>query len=417
MSNLQIAQKKMTNMLGVFHNICLKLNIKYWCFAGTLIGAVRHSGFIPWDGDIDVGMLAEDYEILAKYIQDELPSTMYFFGISPDNGDRGISKVRDLYSSYTDWSDRNDNKHHGLQIDIFIYNLIETSGQKQVKSVERWLSSYKEDCYNFDDIFPAKLAKFEDIEICIPKETEKICNYSYGGYPPPFPEKHRQVCHEGRIDAINPAHYYPIVFKEIYKKKTQQWFSESTTRSGPLHHMSGWNYITQEEWDTLCHDFIKDMKLDKDTKLFDAGCGVGALFEYINKKYSYVQLYGCDINKPAVNKCKLLFPNSRVSIDDITNLNNYESNYFDNIVSISTISYLNGLDEVTMAVKELLRIAKPGAKVNFCIMCDNNNGLKSFNIMIPKAFWCKNTFQVSEINILDIPFSKFTNRYSVYITK
>ena len=79
MEKLKIAQTKMTNMLGVFHNICLKLNIRYWCSGGTLIGAVRHSGFIPWDGDVDVGMLEEDFKILETHIQDEQPSSMYFF--------------------------------------------------------------------------------------------------------------------------------------------------------------------------------------------------------------------------------------------------------------------------------------------------------------------------------------------------
>jgi len=205
--------------------------------------------------------------------------------------------------------------------------------------------------------------------------------------------------------------------KEIYKKKTQQWFSESANKMALLHHMSGWAYISQEEWDNLCKEFIRGMDLANSSNLFDAGCGVGALFNYINIINKELKHYGCDINQDAINKCKTLFPHSQVTVDDITILNNYESNYFDNVVCISTISYLNSLEEVKLAVKELIRITKPNGKANFCVMCDNNDGLKSFNIIIPKAFWCKDIFQVSEINILDISFSKFTNRYSVYITK
>ena len=414
MSSLLIAQNKLTKMLEVFHNICVKLNIKYWCLGGTLIGAVRHMGFIPWDGDVDVAMLAEDYNILEKHIHDELPSTMWFFGKSLP----GLAKIRDLYSSYTDESDKNDNNHHGLQIDIFIYNIIKTNGKSQLYSEEKWLCKYKEDYFEYEDIFPTKLTKFEHINVYIPNKIKKICNYSYGGYPPPFPDKSKQICHEGKIDPINPAHYYPIVFKEIYKKKTQQWFSESVNKSTSfLHHMSGWNYISQEEWNNLCTEFIHGMDLDKSTNIFDAGCGVGALFYYINNINKDIKLYGCDINQDVINKCKTLFPSSQISLNDITNLSNYESNYFDNVICISTISYLNSLDELTLAVKELIRILKPNGKLNICIMCEKNAGLKSFNIIIPKNFWHKDIFQVSEINIIDISFSKFTNRYSVYITK
>jgi phosphorylcholine metabolism protein LicD/ubiquinone/menaquinone biosynthesis C-methylase UbiE len=422
MSSLQIAQKKMTKMLEVFHNICLKLNINYWCLGGTLVGAVRHKGFIPWDGDVDVAMLAYDYNILEKYIQNELPSTMWFFGkqtMMP-----GVAKLRDLYSSYTDFSDKNslhknDGSHYGLQIDIVIYKVIKKNNIIQIQAIEdKFLANYKEDRYLYDDIFPLKLTKFENIEVYIPNKIEKICNYSYGGYPPPFPEKKKQFCHEGKIDPNNPAYYYPILFKEIYKKKTQQWFSESANKeTSSLHHMSGWSYITQEEWNQLCEEFIRGMDLEKSKNLFDAGCGVGALFDYIYKINNEIELYGCDINQAAINKCKSLFPSSQVLVNDITKLNNYESNYFDNVICISTISYLNSLREVAAAVKELIRITKVNGRINICIMCDKNDGLKSFNIIIPKNFWIKDIFQVSEMDIIDISFSKFTNRYSAYIKK
>ncbi len=52
--------------------ICDKHNIKYFIIAGTLLGAVRHGGFIPWDDDMDVGMLREDYEKFLKVAKTEL---------------------------------------------------------------------------------------------------------------------------------------------------------------------------------------------------------------------------------------------------------------------------------------------------------------------------------------------------------
>ena len=43
-------------------NVCRKYDLEYWLEAGTHLGAVRHGGFIPWDDDIDVGMMRKDYE-------------------------------------------------------------------------------------------------------------------------------------------------------------------------------------------------------------------------------------------------------------------------------------------------------------------------------------------------------------------
>lgn len=54
-------QQRMVELLLAFDTICKRHHIRYWLIGGTLIGAARHQGFIPWDDDMDVQMLREDY--------------------------------------------------------------------------------------------------------------------------------------------------------------------------------------------------------------------------------------------------------------------------------------------------------------------------------------------------------------------
>lgn len=66
---LQEIQQESLAVLLKLDGLCRKLNIRYFLAFGTLIGAVRHNGFIPWDDDIDVMMPRKDYQILKKYME------------------------------------------------------------------------------------------------------------------------------------------------------------------------------------------------------------------------------------------------------------------------------------------------------------------------------------------------------------
>jgi lipopolysaccharide cholinephosphotransferase len=72
-SVLRRAQMRMLEMLDVFVDICDRHNINYWLACGTLLGARRHQGFIPWDDDLDIVVMQRDYDKLLSILQEKLP--------------------------------------------------------------------------------------------------------------------------------------------------------------------------------------------------------------------------------------------------------------------------------------------------------------------------------------------------------
>lgn len=98
-SLLRRQQHRMLEMVVELDRVCRKHNIPYFLYGGTLLGAVRHNGFIPWDDDLDVGLLREDYLRLLKVLPEELPSHIVLQSNDTDpNYFYFFSKLRDRRS-------------------------------------------------------------------------------------------------------------------------------------------------------------------------------------------------------------------------------------------------------------------------------------------------------------------------------
>ncbi|WP_289388996.1 LicD family protein, partial [uncultured Duncaniella sp.] len=83
------------DMLGVLLKVCKKYNLKIWAEGGTLIGAIRHKGFIPWDDDIDMIMLRDDYTRLVEVAPIEFKYPYFFQAAETEkNYIRGHAQLR-----------------------------------------------------------------------------------------------------------------------------------------------------------------------------------------------------------------------------------------------------------------------------------------------------------------------------------
>lgn len=123
-ATLREAQILMKTILRDIDKICRENNISYWIESGTMLGAKRHNGFIPWDDDIDIGMMRKDYERFLELAPSHLPDDLFLQNAQLDSGvENSWSKVRHKYSKLIEEDDAE--YHEGLFVDIFPYDFYE----------------------------------------------------------------------------------------------------------------------------------------------------------------------------------------------------------------------------------------------------------------------------------------------------
>ncbi|MBQ7571544.1 MAG: LicD family protein [Bacteroidaceae bacterium] len=120
-SLLRQMQERMLHVYEAIDAICQRHQIPYWLSGGSMLGAVRHRGFIPWDDDLDLEMLRPDFERLMTLLPQELPADMVLQWHTTDpNYFFQYAKVRDRRSQLFE---RNGYdrvwQEHGIYVDIF----------------------------------------------------------------------------------------------------------------------------------------------------------------------------------------------------------------------------------------------------------------------------------------------------------
>ena len=133
------------DLLSHLMQVCDKNGITFYADGGTILGAVRHKGFIPWDDDIDVMMLRKDYERLCEIAQDEFKHPYFFQTEYTDKGSlRGHAQLR---NSTTTGILRDEYEYHppynqGIFIDIFPVDNVpddDSSFDKMVKRAMKYM--------------------------------------------------------------------------------------------------------------------------------------------------------------------------------------------------------------------------------------------------------------------------------------
>lgn len=239
-------------ILDEIDRICKKNKINYFLCGGTLLGAIRHKGFIPWDDDIDIMMIREDYEKFINVCKKSLNSKYYLD--CPENNDDFIyifTKIRKNNTTFNEKAIADRKMHKGIYVDIFpldvagdnfkitfikgffvkalmetlflkrklydikqcrhplfvrffsllscknIYRLqksisISYKGKNKSHLVSYYgVYSLRKECYDYDTIFPAKLVEFEGKMYPGLNDNHKYLTSMYGDYMQLPPEDKR----------------------------------------------------------------------------------------------------------------------------------------------------------------------------------------------------------------------------------
>lgn len=154
-------------MLKEFHKFCVENDLRYFIIGGTLLGAIRHGGFIPWDDDVDVGMPRRDFEKLKKLWNQNAPEHLRFSFDLRENNINFIPKILNLKTQIyersieTDWH---------VYIEVFPFDGV--SRWKILSTFKVLFIRYLNRCYFIYKLRVNKKLRYRDLNRLVFKPTK-----------------------------------------------------------------------------------------------------------------------------------------------------------------------------------------------------------------------------------------------------
>lgn len=131
---LRLRQEICFQILRIVSRIAKKNGISFWLDYGTLLGAVRHQGFVPWDDDLDISMMMSDYVRFGDVLREQLPDELLLIEKTDLTGwDIGIMRIME--------------KSSGSYVDMYPYELIQgalNNSGRPTQWESKWLQAFRE---------------------------------------------------------------------------------------------------------------------------------------------------------------------------------------------------------------------------------------------------------------------------------